>query len=64
MLASASPRRLELLAQIGIVPDAIIPADIDETPGKAEAPRAYVARMAAEKAAAVAAAFSAAMRAT
>lgn len=55
MLASASPRRLELLAQIGIVPDAIIPADIDETPGKAEAPRAYVARMAAEKAAAVAA---------
>lgn len=55
MLASASPRRLELLAQIGIVPDAIIPADIDETPGKAEAPRAYVARMAAEKAATVAA---------
>ena len=55
MLASASLRRLELLAQIGIVPDAIMPADIDETPGKAEAPRAYVARMAAEKAAAVAA---------
>ena len=56
VLASASPRRLELLAQIGIAPDAIIPADIDETPCKGETPRAYVARMAAEKAAAVASA--------
>ncbi len=55
VLASASPRRLELLAQIGIVPDAILPADIDETPGKDEAPRAYVARMAAQKAASAAA---------
>nr|WP_220494938.1 MULTISPECIES: Maf family protein [unclassified Paracoccus (in: a-proteobacteria)] len=54
-MASASPRRLELLAQIGIAPDAIIPADIDETPRKDETPRAYVARMAAEKAAAVSA---------
>ncbi len=53
MLASASPRRLELLAQIGVVPDAVIPADIDETPRRAETPRAYVARMAAEKAQAV-----------
>ncbi len=56
VLASASPRRLELLAQIGIRPDAIIPADIDENPRKDEAPRAYVARMAAEKAACIAAA--------
>ena len=55
MLASASPRRLELLAQIGVVPDAIRPADIDETPLKDEDARAYVARVAAEKAAAVAA---------
>ncbi|WP_449043074.1 Maf family protein [Paracoccus sp. (in: a-proteobacteria)] len=54
VLASASPRRLELLAQIGIAPDAISPADIDETPRKDETPRAYVARMAAEKAACVA----------
>ncbi|HRO15573.1 MAG TPA: Maf family protein [Paracoccus sp. (in: a-proteobacteria)] len=53
VLASASPRRLELLAQIGVVPDAVIPADIDETPRRAETPRAYVARMAAEKAQAV-----------
>ena len=55
MLASASPRRIELLAQIGVLPDAVVPADIDESPRKDEAPRAYVARMAAEKAAAVAA---------
>ena len=55
MLASASPRRLELLAQIGIVPDAVQPADIDETPRRGEMPRDYVVRMAAEKAAAVAA---------
>lgn len=54
VLASASPRRLELLAQIGIAPDAISPADIDESPRKDETPRAYVARMAAEKAACVA----------
>jgi septum formation protein len=55
VLASASPRRLELLAQIGIAPDAVVPADIDETPRRDETPRAYVARMAAEKAAAVSA---------
>ncbi|MBF5078587.1 septum formation protein Maf [Paracoccus sp. NBH48] len=53
LLGSASPRRLELLAQIGIVPDALRPADIDETPRKAEPPRDYVRRMAAEKAAAL-----------
>jgi len=53
ILGSASPRRKELLAQIGIVPDAILPPDIDETPKRAELPRPYCARMAAEKAAAV-----------
>ena len=47
ILGSASPRRLELLAQIGITPDALRPADIDETPRKAEPPRDYVRRMAA-----------------
>ena len=52
-LASASPRRLELLAQIGVVPDAVRPADIDETPLKAELPRVYAGRMAREKALAV-----------
>lgn len=55
VLASASPRRADLLAQIGVTPDDIDPAHIDETPAKAELPRAYAARMAAEKAAAVAA---------
>ncbi len=54
ILASASPRRLELLAQVGIVPNKIIPAEIDETPQKQELPRVYVARVAAEKAAVVA----------
>jgi len=53
ILGSASPRRLELLAQIGITPDAVRPANIDETPRKAELPRPYCARMAAEKAQAV-----------
>ena len=53
ILGSASPRRLELLAQIGIVPSALRPADIDETPCSGETPRDYVRRMAAEKAAAV-----------
>jgi septum formation protein len=56
ILGSASPRRLELLAQLGIVPDAVRPADIDETPAKAELPRPYCARMALEKVQAVAAA--------
>lgn len=49
ILASASPRRLELLGQMNIVPDAIIPADIDETPFQAERPRDYAKRMAGEK---------------
>lgn len=56
ILASASPRRLELLARIGVTPGAVVPAAIDETPRKAELPRLYVERMAAEKAHAVAAA--------
>ena len=55
ILASASPRRLDLLAQIGVTPDAVDPADIDETPRKSELPVAYAARMAAEKGAIVAA---------
>ena len=38
VLASASPRRIELLAQIGVVPDRVVPADIDETPLKGETP--------------------------
>jgi septum formation protein len=53
ILGSGSPRRLELLAQIGLVPDAVLPPDIDETPHKGELPRPYCARMAREKAAAV-----------
>ena len=53
ILASASPRRLELLRRLGVVPDEVIHADIDETPRKAELPTVYAARMAAEKAAAV-----------
>jgi nucleoside triphosphate pyrophosphatase len=55
VLASASPRRLDLLARIGVVPDAIIPAEIDETPAPGERPHAHACRMAAAKAAAVAA---------
>ncbi len=53
ILASASPRRLSLLAQIGISPDAVRPANIDETPGKDELPRLHALRLAAEKAAAI-----------
>jgi septum formation protein len=56
ILGSASPRRRALLAQIGVVPEAVIPAEIDETPARGELPRAYARRMAAEKCAAVAAA--------
>ncbi|TFI59921.1 septum formation protein Maf [Sphingomonas parva] len=56
VLASSSPRRLELLGRIGVVPDAVIPADIDETPRPGERPPIYAARVAAEKAAAVPAA--------
>jgi septum formation protein len=54
VLASASPRRLDLLARIGVVPDAVVPAEIDETPGPRELPAAYAKRMAAAKAQAVA----------
>src|SRR5690606_26228192 len=50
ILGSSSPRRLELLAQIGLSPDEVRPADIDETPAIGESPRDYVARMAREKA--------------
>lgn len=50
VLASASPRRLALLAQVGIEPDALRPATIDETPRKGEMPRTLVARLARGKA--------------
>jgi septum formation protein len=53
VLASASPRRLELLARLGVTPDAVIPADIDEQSAGRELPAPYAARMSAEKAAAV-----------
>jgi septum formation protein len=53
VLASASPRRLDLLRQIGIVPDLIDPADIDETPLSGEPPRACALRLAREKVLAV-----------
>jgi len=53
VLASASPRRLDLLRQIGLEPDAVDPADTDETPGLREVPRAYALRMAEAKLAAV-----------
>ena len=54
VLASASPRRLELLAQIGLVPNLTCPADIDETPLAAETARLLALRLAKAKAAAVA----------
>ena len=53
VLASASPRRLELLRQIGIVPDAVDPAAIDEMPLPRELPAAHVVRLARAKAEAV-----------
>jgi septum formation protein len=53
ILASASPRRLELLARLGVVPDAVIPAEIDETARRGELPADYARRMAAEKASAI-----------
>ena len=62
ILGSASPRRRALLAQVGVVPDAVIPAEIDEAPRRGELPRAYARRMAAEKCAAVAAAAARASR--
>lgn len=53
ILASASPRRLQLLEQIGVQPSQVIPADIDETPIKGELPRDHALRLACEKARAV-----------
>ncbi len=57
VLASASPRRVTLLEQIGIVPDAVAAADVDETPDPRELPRAHALRLARAKAAAVAPAY-------
>lgn len=54
ILASASPRRLDLLARIGVTPDDVRPAEIDETPLKGELPIPYARRIAAAKAAAIA----------
>ncbi len=53
ILGSGSPRRKELLAQLGIVPDVILPPDIDEDPKRGELPRPYAVRLAREKALAV-----------
>lgn len=50
ILASGSPRRVELLDQIGIKPDRLMPMDIDETPGKSEHPKSLARRLAQEKA--------------
>ncbi|MBC2884340.1 Maf-like protein [Ochrobactrum sp. CM-21-5] len=50
VLASGSPRRIELLGQVGIQPDHIHPADIDETPQRAEHPRSLARRLSREKA--------------
>lgn len=55
VLASASPRRLDLLAQIGLRPDRIVPAELDETPLPREVPHRHAARLAVAKALAVAA---------
>lgn len=54
VLASASPRRLDLLAQVGVVPDRVDPADINEEPLRDETPRRHALRLAIEKARAVA----------
>lgn len=53
VLASSSPRRRDLLARLGVVPDRVASPDIDETPRKGETPRVYALRMAEEKAVAV-----------
>jgi len=53
ILASASPRRRELIARLGIVPEAVVPADIDEAERKGELPLVYARRIAAAKAARV-----------
>src|ERR687889_1874439 len=55
VLASASPRRVDLLARIGVTPDAVVPADVDESVPKGELPRKHALRLAREKAQAVAA---------
>jgi septum formation protein len=55
ILASASPRRLDLLARIGVTPDAVMPSEIDESVPKGELPRDHALRLAVEKAQAVAA---------
>jgi septum formation protein len=55
ILASASPRRLDLLARIGVIPDAVVPAEIDESVPKGELPRVHASRLAREKAEAIAA---------
>ena len=54
ILASASPRRLDLLGRIGVVPDAVVPAEIDESVPKGELPRDHALRLAREKAEAIA----------
>ncbi len=54
ILASASPRRLDLLRQIGLDPDEIVPAHVDETPRRGERPRELARRLAEAKATAVA----------
>jgi len=50
ILASASPRRRDLLAQIGLTPSQILPADINEDPIPGELPKAHALRLACEKA--------------
>jgi len=55
VLASASPRRLDLLARIGVTPDKVIPADVDESVPRGELPRDHALRLARAKAEAVAA---------
>jgi septum formation protein len=55
VLASASPRRLDLLERIGVKPDAVVPADVDESVPRGELPRDHALRLAREKAQAVAA---------
>ena len=50
VLASASPRRLQLLGQIGVEPDKLLPSEIDETPGRRELPRGLARRLAQTKA--------------
>src|SRR3954466_12247597 len=54
ILASASPRRLDLLARIGVTPNAVVPADIDESVPRGELPRQHALRLGARKAEAVA----------